>query len=96
MSAIDDQIIEALNKLGRSADEVAENLYVMGYSGECKKAHNCPLANYLKDRIAGVNHVSMSITRYSYDYRNPVEFDLPAISEFVLRFDVHKYPKLEA
>lgn len=86
------EVWDALVKLGNTPDEVAESLYTMGYSG-CHKADNCPIANYLADRVITVSPVMVSSSRILVE---GASWEIPrAVGSFVFKFDDDAYPHLK-
>ena len=86
--------VEALEWLGGTADEVAENLRLRGIRGERWEPATCPLAVYLREWWPTA-HVAMGT---SWDDNNMgVDWNNPgATCEFEDAFDDGEYPDLIA
>lgn len=52
----------ALDELGLTADCVADRLRALEIKGEPKSLEHCPVANYLRSRIAGLRDVEVTGT----------------------------------
>lgn len=84
-------MLELLEGLGGTADEVAAALAARGVTGRRGESCRCPIAALLS-RESGVA-VTVGVATVSSDGR-PCELP-PACREFVRRFDLGMYPSLE-
>ncbi len=88
-------IREALHKLGRNADEIADTLYNKGFQGCRHKGENCPLANYLAEQFPdaavnvgfGATSVKTRSTFFLVNTPKPCK-------RFIYNFDNGFYPRL--
>lgn len=86
----------ALEKLGKTADEIALSLQNLGYVGCKKNPSHCPVAFYVYDNC---NYwAGAKIHKWGVDNNDCQIMDYwfkPEIIEFIKNFDDGKYPALE-
>jgi hypothetical protein len=85
-------ILELLNKLGETPEEVASSLEKQGIKGEPQMARSCPIANYL------CQHNFCNMVCYDVIV-DSVNCDLyikspNIIYQFIKRFDKNEFPNL--
>ena len=89
--SLQQSVVEALTALGRDADEVAERLKALGFTGRPSIVGDCPVARYLRASL----HHRIAVGSWSCSWGSGGHFPLtPAVSDFVLRFDDGIYPEL--
>ena len=87
---IQQKLFEALTVLGASAQEVADRLAAMGYTGQMCVRVDCPVARYLRETVRRTAEVGSA-----YCLVDNTEFPLPeAVQAFVHEFDSGAYPTL--
>ena len=87
-------VLEKLQELGSTSDEVADKLTEMGIKGtHCKD--RCPIANYLG--VIGVLNPSVCITIASGLFADGSRAMItpPGVQDFVKDFDNERFPELE-
>ena len=83
-------MIEKLNILGSSHEEIALSLKKLGIKGYVRSVCNCPLANYYKS--LGYKHVSVGGDGFLID---GIDFiHTKASEDFLFMFDTNQYPEL--
>jgi hypothetical protein len=91
------EVISALNKLGKTAREVADTLKEKGIIGNRRMAKTCPISQYLHscDHPSGTQP-STSSCSIGYSKRGILsqeEIPLP-VREFIDAFDAGEFPEL--
>ena len=98
MDALIDKLTRLLADLGDDADAVARSLKRARVRGVPCDAERCVVATYLGKRCRRAGflvNVSSAATAYARLCYVKVPLPLP-VYEFASRFDLHKYPALEA
>lgn len=88
---------EFLKSLGPSSDSVAVSLYKLGVKGKKRSPCNCPIAVALKQFSScwpGIYVYPRSITYKDDQIIDPAT--TPAVTEFLIRFDIGHFDHLEA
>jgi hypothetical protein len=90
-----EQAAEALNSLGDTPDEIAENLRGAGFRGLQNNGRECPCGSCLQDHFPGViPHVASTCVYITGTAdRGPLG---EAVQDFIYRFDAGLYPDLVA
>lgn len=86
-----------LSALGDTADDVAEFLFIGGWSGYRHSPTACPIAIYLKSVIPGVNEAAVSVNGISIltnDGENVHIATPPSPAAFIAAFDDGAYSDL--
>ena len=93
MMSLEQSLMEALVVLGSSADEVADRLAVLGFTGQRAVPDDCPVARYLKETL---HRDDVEVSSSLCDIGEFFSFPLPeAVVNFLHRFDEEdKYPLL--
>jgi hypothetical protein len=93
-------ILPHLQALGTTAQQVADTLDAEGIKGARMRASACPIANYLRDIYPDATTCLVSPLRATVSVSNSRKetgdsVRLPqAITDFINRFDMGKYPNL--
>jgi hypothetical protein len=98
-------IHDLLLKLGRTKEEVAQNLSSLGIKGIQSISASCPISNYLSRELKGIiatelsNCNNIKIIHYlNEDKCDFDEYELPSnfeqIATFVYAFDAGDFPEL--
>lgn len=102
-----EQVREALEDLGMTADEVANRLTQMGVTGNVEQAMSCPVANYLKKKFPEAQRacvfIQATVTVGEFDPGYPDDSQgkqywthTPRpVFEFIKEFDAGMYPQLK-
>lgn len=91
-------LLNHLEILGNTAEQVAESLRTDGIKGACRSRKGCPLANYLKS----LGHENPSVmgnpdSAFAGLGLEPYHCTLPpACFDFLYRFDRGEFPELIA
>lgn len=94
-----DQIRAVLTDLGNTADAVAHTLHTLGFAGDLASSDSCPVARYLSayTPVTFVQVTDHEVTVDLDDGSTVTVFNPPAVTEFILRFDLRgMYPHLIA
>jgi hypothetical protein len=88
-------VLYLLNQLGETPEEVAESLKAKGLKGKRKRAHCCPIYQYLTSHGLDVGVSPNEIVLYDITTKGcDITAPLP-IKQFIYDFDDGKYPNLE-
>jgi hypothetical protein len=88
-------ILNILNQLGETSEEVAQSLKDKGFKGKRKRAHCCPIYQYLTSHGLDVGVSPNEIVLYDITTKGcDITAPLP-IKQFIYDFDDGKYPNLE-
>lgn len=87
--------IEALDKLGSTADKIAKNLLALKIKGRPVQASYCPIAIYLKK----CGFVGAGISQNGIDFYDGDKLAAPLatpkpVANFITKFDSGNYPDL--
>lgn len=96
---IADRIAELLAELGDTADAIAYRLTDAGITGSRSDATCCPIANYLRRRVPGIDSIAVfgdSIDVNTVTGENVTVAAPDPVYEFVALFDTENYPHLRA
>jgi hypothetical protein len=102
----DDSIRNLLNILGRTADEIAENLAAAGIAGQINEPCECALARYIQAsgyESVGVINATPPVGRFGDWFQveatgsdGYVIGDSGPVADFIRAFDREEYPHLIA
>lgn len=105
---IRNDVIDALSKLGGSANDIADTLANKGIHGYRTHVMKCPLSNYLREQglemLVSARWTSGSLKEIVEDVQGSYNFKVDhvevmhtePIEDFVMRFDRGDYPELDA
>jgi hypothetical protein len=89
-------ILTLLEQLGETPEQVAEALKAKGFKGKRKRAHCCPIYQYLTSHGLDVGVSPSEIALYDTTTKGcDITAPLP-IKQFIYDFDLGKYPDLES
>ena len=87
---IQQKLFEVLTVLGSSADQVADRLAAMGFTGRQSVVGDCPVARYLRETVRRT-----AVMGAKHCLVDNIAFPLPeAVQAFVHEFDSGAYPTL--
>ena len=99
-STIPDEVVvlatkteEALSRLPRLPNEIADFLHHHGIRGTQCFSTNCPIANWLKQEVPELaTNTAVSVTPLIAEVAQLVEVDMPpVVSDFIVAFDAGDY-----
>jgi hypothetical protein len=99
-SAIPDEVValatkteEALSRLPRIPNEIADFLHDHGIRGTQCFSTNCPIANWLKQEIPELaDNTAVAVTPLIAEVAQLVEVDMPpVVTDFIVAFDAGDY-----
>lgn len=100
MSAIEAQVLSALDGLGATSADVANTLQEQGIKGRRDHCTECPIAVYLAVTFPGrhflVGEPDVMILKRASANSGPEVIEPAAVRGFVKEFDLGMYPQLDA
>lgn len=94
MTITEEQVLDQLESLGDTADDVFDTLEQLNIKGKRGVAHSCPISNYMT-YLNGRHGFSV----YDHLYWDTQQYDVVKVPKqvfkFLCSFDDGKYPELE-
>lgn len=88
-----------MDELGKTSDDVANTLFLLGVRGVRRSSDNCPIINYFyrKNPNAWPGLEAPKPGKLTYNDSQILDPTVsPAVMDFMRKFDDGCYPKLEA